>query len=212
MPILRKYWFLSVFGVARIDWRGRIRADFRHTKMPKANGNGQSIVITREQLALIQSKLDYRYKVLVELMFFTGTRVSECLALRWIDIVDGVVVIRKSSTKGKEGTREIPIPQHLVTAINNLPNINSYLFAGRNGNGHLSRYAVDKKLRAVCSEIGINGFSTHGFRRSFITNLARNNTHTKLIMKCSGHKQMSSVEKYIETTEEEKFAAIASLW
>lgn len=212
MPILRRYWFLFVFGIARIDWRGRIRADLRHTKMPKANGNGQSIVISREQLALIQSKLDYRYKVLTDLMFFTGTRVSECIAIRWVDVVDNIVVIRKCNTKGKEGTREIPLPPHLVRAISNLPNINSYLFAGRNGNGHLSRYSVDKKLRQVCSDLGIKGFSTHGFRRSFITNLARNNTHTKLIMKCSGHKQMSSVEKYIETTEEEKFAAIATLW
>ena len=180
--------------------------------MPKANGNGQSTIISREQLAQIQSLLDERYKVLVELMFYTGTRVSECLSLRWIDIVDNVVVIRKSTTKGKEGTREIPIPEHLLQALYKLPNVNSYIFPGRSGNGHLSRYAVDKKLRVVCSEVGLNGFSTHGFRRSFITNLARNNTHTKLIMRCSGHKQMSSVEKYIETTEEEKFAAIASLW
>lgn len=82
--------------------------------MPKANGNGQSIIISREQLSQIQSLLDARYKVLVELMFYTGTRVSECLSLRWIDIVDNVVVIRKSTTKGKEGTREIPIPEHLI--------------------------------------------------------------------------------------------------
>ena len=180
--------------------------------MPKASGNGQSTLITREQLSLIQSKLDYRYGVLCEIMFFTGTRVSECLSLRWIDIVNGVAVIRKSTTKGKEGTREIPLPPHLLSAIYKLPQVNSYLFAGRNGESHLSRYSVDKALREVCNEIGLYGFSTHGFRRSFITNLARNNTHTKLIMRCSGHKQMSSVEKYIDTTYEEQVAAIATLW
>jgi hypothetical protein len=31
-------------------------------------------------------------------------------------------------------------------------------------------------------------------------------------MKCSGHKQMSSIERYIETTEEEKLAAVSTLW
>jgi integrase/recombinase XerD len=86
------------------------------------------------------------------------------------------------------------------------------LFAGRNGNGHLSRYSVDKKLRSACNKIGLKGFSSHGFRRSFISNLAKNNVHMKLIMKCSGHKQLSSVERYIETTEEEKFAAVSTLW
>jgi integrase/recombinase XerD len=107
---------------------------------------------------------------------------------------------------------EIPIPPELVKAIDKLPNENGYLFAGRNGNGHLTRYSVDKKLRNVCKKIGLEGFSSHGFRRSFITNLAKNNIHMKLIMKCSGHKQMSSIERYIETTEEEKLAAVSTLW
>ena len=145
-------------------------------------------------------------------MYYTGTRVSECVAIRRCDIVNGVVVIRKDTTKGKISTREIPIPPELVKAIDKLPNENGYLFTGRNGNGHLTRYSVDKKLRNVCKKIGLEGFSSHGFRRSFITNLAKNNIHMKLIMKCSGHKQLSSVEKYIETTEEEKLAAVSTLW
>lgn len=145
-------------------------------------------------------------------MYFTGCRVSECVAIRRCDIVNGVVVIRKDTTKGKISTREIPIPPELVKAIDKLPNENGYLFAGRNGNRHLTRYSVDKKLRIVCKKIGLEGFSSHGFRRSFITNLAKNNIHMKLIMKCSGHKQMSSIERYIETTEEEKLAAVSTLW
>ena len=180
--------------------------------MPKSNGNGQSIILTPQQFKLIQSHLDIRYKCLTSLMYFTGTRISECLSIRWSDIVDGIVVIRKSTTKGKESTRELPLPPELLLAINDIPQENNYVFAGRNGNGHLTRYAVDKKLRQVCEQVGIKGFSTHSFRRTFITNLARNNVHTKLIMVCSGHKQMSSVEKYIETTEEEKMVAVASLW
>jgi hypothetical protein len=31
-------------------------------------------------------------------------------------------------------------------------------------------------------------------------------------MKCIWHKQLYSVERYIETTEEEKFAAVSTLW
>lgn len=150
--------------------------------------------------------------MLCDLMYFTGCRVSECVAIRRCDIVNGVVVIRKDTTKGKISTREIPIPPELVKAINKWPNENGYLFAGRSGNGHLTRYSVDKKLRNVCKKIGLEGFSSHGFRRSFITNLAKNNIHMKLIMKCSGHKQMSSIERYIETTEEEKLAAVSTLW
>jgi integrase/recombinase XerD len=189
-----------------------IRAELRPALMAKASGNGQSIIINKEQLREIQSLMDDRYKVLTSIMFYCGTRVSECIQLRWVDVVNRTLVIRKGNTKGKEGTREIPISEELERAIMGLPQINSYLFSGRDGVGHLSRYSVDKKVRSICEELSIQGFSTHGFRRSFITNLARNNIHTKLIMTCSGHKQMSSVEKYIETTEEEKKLAVASLW
>ena len=180
--------------------------------MPKASGNGQSIILTTQQLKFIKQQLDFNYQVLFDIMYFTGARVSEAIAIRRCDVVSGMIIIRKSTTKGKIGTREIPIPPVLLEDIDKLPNENSYLFAGRNGEGHLTRYSVDKTLRNACKKVGIEGCSTHGFRRSFITNLARNNIHMKLIMKCSGHKQLSSVEKYIETTEEEKIAAVSSLW
>lgn len=180
--------------------------------MPKSSGNGQSIILTPQQLKVIKQQLDFKYQVLFDIMYYTGARISEAVAIRRCDVVNGMIVIRKSNTKGKIGTREIPIPPELIKAIDKLPSENGYLFAGRNGEGHLTRYSVDKTLRNVCKRVGIEGFSTHGFRRSFITNLAKNNIHMKLIMKCSGHKQLSSVEKYIETTEEEKIAAVATLW
>lgn len=180
--------------------------------MPKSSGNGQSIILSQEQLTHIKKELDFKYQVLFDIMFYTGTRVSECVAIRRCDVVNGMIIIRKSTTKGKIGTRTLPIPPHLIAAIDKLPDINSYLFPGRNGNGHLSRYAVDKTLRNACNKIGIKGCSSHSFRRTFITNLAKNNIHIKLIMNCSGHKQLSSIEKYIETTEEEKIAAVSTLW
>ena len=116
--------------------------------------------------------MDDRYKVLTSIMFYCGTRVSECIQIRWIDIVDRTIVIRKGNTKGKEGTREIPISDELYSAIMKLPQINSFVFAGRNGNGHLSRYSVDKKVRSLqpwYSGLALTDFVV------FITNLARNN-------------------------------------
>jgi len=180
--------------------------------LPKASGNGQSIILTQEQLNKIKQQLDFKYQVLFDIMYFTGARVSEAIAIRRCDVVNGNIIIRKSNTKGKIATREIPIPPALLKAIDKLPNTNSYLFPGRLGDSHITRSTVDKNLRIACKKVGIEGCSSHSFRRSFITNLAKNNVHMKLIMKCSGHKQLSSVERYIETTEEEKIAAVSTLW
>ncbi len=180
--------------------------------MPKISGNGQSIILNSYQLDLIKSRMEYKYQVICDILYFTGARVSECLSIRRCDVLSGYIVIRKANSKGEQSTREIPISPELRRAIDKLPNENAYLFAGMNGQGHLSRYSFDKVLRKVCGDLQIEGFSSHGFRRSFITNLARNNFHSKVIMKCSGHKQLSSLEKYIDVTDEEKVAAVASLW
>lgn len=196
------YWFL----VLRC---GRFQGQ---TEMPKCSGFGQSSILTPNQYALIRHHLDFKYKVLFDLMYFTGARISECLSLKRIDIVGNIVVIRKCNSKGKVATRELPIPPDLVKSINKLESENEFLFSGKDGKSHLTRWAADKVLRNVCNKVGLQGYSSHSFRRTFITNLAKKNVHIKLIMNCSGHKQLSSVERYIETTEEEKLAAVSSLW
>ena len=61
-----------------------------------------------------------------------------------LSLKESKVKRRKENTKGKQETREIPIPEHLIAAIDKLPNENAYLFAGMGGNGHLSRYSFDK--------------------------------------------------------------------
>ena len=48
-----------------------------------------------------------------------------------------------------------------------------YIFRGRDGNTtetHLTRAAADKALRKICANLGIDGASTHSWRRSALSN------------------------------------------
>ena len=67
--------------------------------MPKSSGNGQSIILTPQQLKVIKQQLDFKYQVLFDIMYYTGARISEAVAIRRCDVVNGMIVIRKSNTK-----------------------------------------------------------------------------------------------------------------
>ena len=74
---------------------------------------------------------------------------------------------KNSERKLKTRTIDIPVP--LIEYLNEyqpLPNpYNLYLFPSRERKA-LSRSMADKLLRAACQLIGIEGVSTHSFRRT----------------------------------------------
>jgi len=93
-----------------------------------------------------------------------------------------------------------------------LPQVNGYVFAGMNGNGHITRYMIDKVLRNACKECGIEGVSSHSFRRSTITQLSRNNVPLRVIQKISGHKNLDVLQGYVDVSDEEVMCALQTRW
>jgi integrase/recombinase XerD len=96
--------------------------------------------------------------------------------------------------------------------IDKLPKENGFLFAGMGGNGHISRYTIDKVLRNACKECGIEGVSSHSFRRTTITELSRNNVSLRVIQKISGHRNLDVLQGYIDIDEKEMMNALQTRW
>tara|TARA_R100001510_G_C7655734_1_gene215062 strand:- start:772 stop:1314 length:543 start_codon:yes stop_codon:yes gene_type:complete len=179
----------------------------------KVERHGSSITIDDATRIKIAEKVPYKFAVLFDVLYFTGCRISEGIQIRWIDIVENTIVLRKSNTKGKSATREIPVPQELVDRIMKLPNEGSYVFAGRSGNGHIHRTTATYHLSNALEELGLkHQFSSHGYRRTNITRLHRNNVPTKVIMKISGHSSLGALQPYIDVSDDEIVAAVKGLW
>jgi integrase/recombinase XerD len=177
----------------------------------KLGGHGKSSILTEELKEKINQELDYKYQVLFDILWFSGCRISEALQIRWCDISGNTIIIRKSTTKNKQETREILVPQKLIEKINKLPNLGSYLFSGYNG-GHLTRYSADKNLRNACKKLDLIGYSTHSYRRSAITQLHERNIPIKVISTISGHRSLASISHYIEIDEKQVLSALQSRW
>ncbi len=177
----------------------------------KSHGCGKAKVLTPEEFREIKSKVHYKYQVFFDIMMETGARVSEICKLRFVDIVNNTLVLRKNNTKTKE-TREIAISPTLFNKISKLPQVNGYVFPGMNGNGHITRYMIDKVLRNACKECGIDGVSSHSFRRTTITELSRNNVSLRVIQKISGHKNLDVLQGYVDVSDEEVMCALQTRW
>ena len=152
-----------------------------------------------------------RDKLLFAITYYCACRVSEALALTTDDLVDGVVTLRRATTKGKIGTRTLPMHPKLMEYLEQYNPPPGLLFPGRNGNKPLTRAMVDLILKAACKRVRIRGASTHSFRRTALTSLSNANVPIRVIQEISGHKSLAALQRYLEVKPSQVEAAIALL-
>jgi len=187
--------------------------------MSKTNRSGKSALLTKTQLEVFTANLPVKYSLLAETLYYTAGRVSEVtnLRVRNLNLQDGLVTFEKSTTKTKE-TRQVPLPSSLrqlfenwITS-NNLQGDDFIFFTdSRNmklkaGAKSVSTQSVDRFFRRAFDYTGIKGASTHSFRRSRLTHLHINeNWSLKEIMDISGHKNLLSLQQYLDTDRKVTF-------
>lgn len=196
----------------------QLRSKSRQQLM-KVDRHGSSTTLTTQQLdALLDAAPSPRYRALWSIQRWTAGRIGECLALTWGDL-NGVVTFRRANTKTKT-TRQVPTAPQLATELDayrkawaeehgHPPARDEVLFPAK-GSTHtpMSRQAADKALRQACATLGLEGVSTHSFRRSFATGALRRGVDLPTIQKVTGHKSLGSLGHYLEVDEAEVLAAI----
>jgi len=187
--------------------------------MAKVDRHGSATTLTAEQLdQLLDAAPSPRYRALWSIQRWTAGRIGECLALTWGDL-NGVVTFRKANTKTKT-TRQVPTAARLAAELDayrrawaaehgHPPARTEALFPAK-GSTHtpMTRQAADKSLRQTCEALGLEGVSTHSFRRSFATGALRRGVDLPTIQKVTGHKSLGSLGHYLEVDEAEVMAAI----
>lgn len=177
----------------------------------KVNGNGQAKVLTSKELERLfkEGLILPRDRCLFAICLFTGCRISEALALETTDIKNGTLTFRKSTTKGKLKTREVNITEALKRFLDEYDPPPGALFPGMHGRGHLTRYMADKILKNACRRIGIDGVSTHSFRRTALTQMHNAGIPLRHIQEISGHNDLGTLQRYLEVSAEQKQKAVS---
>lgn len=166
------------------------------------------VFLSREEVSNIlkrpvtTEKLGFRDRVMLELLYAAGMRVSELigLSIRDFDAQTGVLTIF-----GK-GSKERFVPIHYIAQdflnqyINNWRAAfnpkEDYIFLNRSGNG-LTRQGVWKMIKRYAQEAGIRKtISPHTFRHSFATHLLEGGADLRTVQLLLGHADISATEIY----------------
>jgi integrase/recombinase XerD len=193
----------------------------------KIDRHGQAKILTVAEIQLLFNEgftvNPPRDRALFAVCLYTACRISEAITLQQRDVLDSKgrvraeIVIRKGNTKGKLATRTIPAIEDLRSKLAAYtPRTDSiYLFPGNKihsrAESHLHCDSAMWLLRQACARVGLEGVSTHSFRRTALTQMSNAGIPLRVIQEISGHRTLDELYKYLEVRPEQVLGAVASL-
>ena len=161
---------------------------------------------------------DNFYKVLFELLYFTGLRKGEVLALKWedIDFINKTISINKTITrnhefqtpKTKSSNRTISISDNLINELSKLNHDRELIF-------DISFTQLKRKKDYYCNLSGVKQIKIHEFRHSHACLLFTNNIEIEDISYRLGHSSismtMTTYLKYLPRNEKRVVNLLNSL-
>lgn len=192
----------------------RLEGNFKNNEINK-NGNIWTI---EEFNQFINSIDDDYYKILFKLLFFTGMRKGELLALKWedIDFNNKTISINKTITRNHElqtpktqtSNRIISISDNLINELSKLKHDHEFIF-------DISFTQLKRKKDYYCNLSGVKQIKIHEFRHSHACLLFTNKIEIEDISYRLGHSNismtMSTYLRYLPRNEKRVVNLLNSL-
>ncbi len=178
-------------------------------------------IMSFEESARIASQLDPtdRGALGVLIALEAGLRAGEVGGLKWDDIYDGCIHVRRTlhndglegPTKTPSSVRVIPISETLKAALEKAPRHGEYVCADKVGSplrpSNAAKWLIEHR-----DDMGLTGWGMHHFRHQFATNLAYNNVNPRTMAALLGHSSpVISLQIYTHLEGSQTADAIALL-
>ncbi|MEK6450669.1 MULTISPECIES: site-specific tyrosine recombinase XerD [unclassified Myroides] len=173
--------------------------------------------LSLEEIDLLIGAIDqstpegFRNKVMLEVLYSCGLRVSELVGLRLSDLFFEEGFIRVIGKGSKH--RFVPIDEHSMELITLYVNTirsqytvkkesSDIVFLNRRG-AQLTRAMIFTIIKRLAVEVELNkNISPHTFRHSFATHLLENGADIRAIQVMLGHESITTTEIYTHITTE----------
>lgn len=189
-----------------------------------ANDTKERNALSTEDLMGFIASLDHSNKnhVAVLIMATMGLRRGEACGLDWddIDFENKVMSIRRSyddegnlkATKTKNSVRCIPIPDITLQALKTLLMASGkpYVFDAAPFGDRMLPHSLSTWWRRHRSEFGMDGYTLHELRHTFVTHLARSGVDVKTASMIAGHSTVKvTLDIYQHADLDDKVKAMA---
>ena len=156
-----------------------------------------------------------RARILLELIYGSGLRISECQSLTWDRVREKEQLVRVIGKGNKE--RIVPLTESFIERIGDyrqmlisaghLPTATGYVFLSEDGKPYGVR-TLRNDIQKLLREIGWEGkASPHVLRHSFATHLLENGAEIMSVKEMLGHSNISTTQVYTHVNAERLRAA-----
>ena len=156
-----------------------------------------------------------RMACLLELLYATGLRVSELVALPRSAARSGTRVLLVKGKGGRE--RLIPLTEAACGAmaahLPAVPEDSPWLFPAESESGHLTRQAFARDLKDAAAAAGLRAdkVSPHVLRHAFASHLLHNGADLRIVQELLGHADISTTQIYTHVLDDRLKAMVRDL-
>ncbi|TNC95038.1 MAG: integrase [Stygiobacter sp.] len=208
---------LSTFYNRTTDGKLNPASDFRNDKsIRKHRDSEREVVLTQDQVRALLADFDQspaqQSADAARLLFYTGARIGEILALRWdaVNMAQGTITLAHTMTKeAKAKTLHLSPRAQAILERRREEALEGaeYVFPGRDGEAH--QVVIKAFWKAACKRCGIEGVHIHDIRATYSTHLIASGESAKAVGKTMGHADAKTTMRY-ERIAQDRAKDIAS--
>lgn len=168
-------------------------------KPPMAKDSLSERILDQSELyALLNADTSERNRLILNLFYYGGLRVSELINLTWKDLNGEYLNVFGKGSK----TRIVRLPALIVAELKDFkPNRskrNDYIFISVRTKSKLRRESVTQLIKAISKEVGIDKpVSSHTLRHCHATNSLEKGAPISLVKETLGHSSVAITSRYL---------------
>ena len=173
-------------------------------KAPTIRRDVPEVISKEEVFKIFEAAESLRDKLLLRVMYGSGLRVAECVAIRNEDLdfeLDEIKILRGKGDKKRYAKLPTELAHDLKQCV--LSQSSEYIFPGKKG--HLSvRMAQLITVRAAArAGLARKQVHCHMLRHAFATHLLQEGVDIRLIQELLGHSDLSTTQIYTNVSREQ---------
>ncbi len=146
-----------------------------------------------------------RDRAMLEVLYGSGLRVAELVALDWehVDLEERWIRVLGKGDKERYVPLSVPAREALKSWKNSLGKdfaLEAPVFPGNRGAARITVRTVHRMVTGIAKELGFYNVTPHTLRHTFATHMLERNAPLRVVQELLGHESLGTTQKYLQIT------------